>query len=1081
LTGILFVGVVPAMFCIITFGSKIVSKFAVRATDLNSKATSVADGAINAVPVVQAFDATDRLAEEQMGFMNKAVKEGIRKAIAGAGMLACVYFVAYAANALAFWQGSQQIAQGLFNQGEGAGTVYTVVFLILDASFVVGSFGPFLQTFALAAAAGQNILDLLDKPDPVISVYSDAGQKMPTPSENNEIKFNNVNFVYPARPDAPVMNGLNLIIPAGKVTAIVGSSGSGKSTTASLLMRFYDPTSGSITIGGQDLKSLNIRDYRRHIALVDQEPILFTGTLLDNIRHGLLHHLDGMTEEEITIRCHDAARKANAYDFIMALPDGFETKVGGGSSTQLSGGQKQRVTIARALAGEPELLILDEPTAALDMTSEGVVMDALEKAQQVKGRTTVVIAHRLSTVRQADKIVVMGAGKVIEEGNHDSLMAKQGAYFDLVKAQEMKPAAVPEIKSAGEKIEKILEEIAAEKKMDSESVFEDEGDEEAAVKKEQKYSSLALIRRCVGLSAPDLHLILLGLCASLLTGGLILGESVIFGNLVSILNTQKDAAQLTHDANFYSLLFFILASVALVAYAVSGSCFGIVSERLIRRIKDISFRTILHQDAQWFHEPGHGATALLAMLNMDAGHISGLSGVILGTICSVCTSMIGGIVLAHVVAWKIAIVLLAAVPVVLVSGFLRLRILAKMEQRHETAYLDAASLATEAVKAIRTVSALGREKDIARLYTAAIDKPYRESRKFIVTGNFWLAFALSITYFVYALAYYWGAKQVREGNNTPLQFFIVLPALLFSAQASGQMFSLAPEITRAKTAARSIFHLHDQVPKIDVSSTPKAVAVSEKSPAPSTPVAGGAAIELRNLNFSYPTRRAAVLSNLNLSIRAGEYIAFVGPSGAGKSSIISLLERFYDPVSGSILLDGADIRSLPVCSHRSRLALVPQEPCLFPGSIAFNISLGRDGATREDVERVCKTVGLDTFISSLPEGYDTDVGSNGNLLSGGQKQRIALARALVRDPQVLLLDEATSSLDSHSEQVVQEGIAQAARGRTTVVVAHRLSTVTGCDRIVVFDKGMVVEMGTHAELMERKGRYWEMAKGQMLV
>lgn len=863
--------------------------------------------------------------------------------------------------------------------------MYTVVFLILDASFVVGQFGPFLQTFALAAAAGQKIISLLDRPDPGINVYSKEGLPMPEPVESNSIVLENVTFVYPARAAVRVVEDVNLTFEAGKVTAIVGPSGSGKSTVAAMLMRFYDPASGRVLVGGQDLRDLNVREYRKHVALVDQEPVLFSGTIMENIKHGLLHK-EGLsaTEDEL---CYQAARDANAYDFISTLPDGFNTRIGGSGATQLSGGQRQRVSLARALVGDPAILVLDEPTSALDASSEAVVQDALEKARTRKSRTTVMIAHRLATVRSADKIVVMASGKVVEEGTHEALVERKGAYYELVKAQRLLAgSSASSLSSARTKVEEEVGGVERVGKKSGEGETEKETVNED-VEAEVVYSAGTLLRRCLALSKPDAMIIAIGLMASIFTGGIILGESIVFGNLISILNNQKNAASLKDRADFFSLIFFVLALIALFAYTISGSAFGIVSERLIRRIRDKSLRTILRQDIAWFQSPSHSPGALMSMLSMDTGHLSGLSGVILGTICSVTTSMLGGIILAHVVAWKIAIVLLAAVPIMIVSGFLRLRVLAKFEQRHETAYLDAATLATEACTAIRTIAALGREQDVTRLYSKAVDKPYRESLRFIVQGNFWLAFALAITYFVYALAYYWGSRQVRDGNYSTLEFFIVLPALLFSAQASGQMFSLAPEVTRAKTAAKSVFKLHDQKPTIDIdipsSSLSSSSTVSscsspktEKEPI-SSARRGKGKVEFRDVHFRYATRsNVPVLQGLSLTVKPGQFVAFVGYSGAGKSSAVALLERFYDVNSGSVLVDDQDIRSLPVKDHRSRIALVSQEPCLFPGSVAFNIGLGaiptgRGEVNREEVERVCKMCGLHEFIMSLPQGYET--------------------------------------------------------------------------------------------------------------
>ncbi|CUS14788.1 unnamed protein product [Tuber aestivum] len=1079
LTGILFAAVVPAMFVVITFGSKVVSKYAVEATEYSEKATSVAEGAITAVQVVQAFDALDKLAGEQLRFMRPAIVKGAKKAFAGALMLGLVYFVAYSANALAFWQGSQQIAEGLFRKNEGAGTVYTVVFLILDASFVIGSFGPFLQTFALAAAAGEKIISMLDRPDPVINVYSTQGLCMPEPVERNDIVLDNVTFIYPTRATVKVVENINLTFEAGKVTAIVGPSGSGKSTIAAMLMRFYDPASGRVKLGDHDLRELNIRDYRRHVSLVDQEPVLFSGTIMENIRHGLLHK-EGLSESEAIELCYQAARAANAYDFIASLPDGFNTKLGGASATQLSGGQRQRISIARALVSDPSILLLDEPTSALDSQSEASVLDALDEAKNKKGRTTIMIAHRLATVRRADKIVVIQNGQVVEEGTHEGLLEVRGAYRALVKSQRLLGAnsSASSLSSGKTKVDDDARPI---ERVDEKNEEQGQWLETLSMEESQTLSSSALIRRCLSLSKPDAPIIVIGLVASVITGGIILGEAIIFGNLISTLNNQRSSAELKSRANSLSLIFFVLALIALAAYTASGSAFGIVSERLIRRIRDISLKNILRQDMAWFQEPSHSPAALVSTLNMDTGHLSGLSGVILGTIFSVTTSMVGGVILAHVVAWKIAIVLLTAVPIMLVSGFLRLRVLAKFQQRHETAYVEAAALAAEACTAIKTVAALGRENDVTRLYSEAVDKPYRESLRFIVTGNFWLAFALAITYFVYALAYYWGSRKVRDGNYTQVDFFIVLPALLFSAQASGQMFSLAPEVTRARSAALSVFRIHDQKPTIDTDLQPP---FRERSVTGGLRACNGSKVEFRGVQFRYAARPdVPALDGISCIIRPGQFVAFVGYSGAGKSSAVALLERFYDVSSGSILVDDVDIRAIPVRDHRSRISLVSQEPCLFPGSIHFNVSLGAGPGkevSREDVERACKMCGLHDFIMSLPEGYETDCGSNGSQLSGGQKQRVSLARALMRDPAILLLDEATSALDSLSERLIQEAVASASRGRTCIAVAHRLASIQMADCIYVFEKGKIVEQGRHDELVAKDGIYAAMSRQQSL-
>jgi ABC-type multidrug transport system fused ATPase/permease subunit len=333
-----------------------------------------------------------------------------------------------------------------------------------------------------------------------------------------------------------------------------------------------------------------------------------------------------------------------------------------------------------------------------------------------------------------------------------------------------------------------------------------------------------------------------------------------------------------------------------------------------------------------------------------------------------------------------------------------------------------------------------------------------------------------------------GSKQVRSGNYDQRAFFTVLPALLFSAQAAGQVFSLAPEITRAKTAAQNVFALHDEQPSIVTDLRP-ATSSSSRTVAnvdslDRLPNADRGQLEFRNVTLRYATRRdVPALNDVSFCIKAGEYVAFVGRSGAGKSSSMHLIERFYDPNSGVVLLDGRDIRTEDVQDHRAKLGLVEQEPDLFPGSVASNIGLGAKlgvKVTQEDIENVTKKCGMHEFIMSLPEGYSTDVGSRGSKFSGGQKQRIAIARALIRDPEVLLLDEATSQLDANTEREIRTAIAAASSGRTTVMIAHRLSSVQHADRIFVFEAGKIVEQGKHDELVAAGGIYSSMVAAQEL-
>jgi ATP-binding cassette subfamily B (MDR/TAP) protein 1 len=740
------------MSFIVIYGTKYVTDISKQASSFTEQATAVADSAFRGVQIVQAFGISNRLAQDHISFLRKALRAGIGKSIAGAAMVGGIYFVAYTANALAFWYGDR-----LRHGSAEAGTIYAVVLMILDASMVVGRFGPFIQTFAVAAAAGEAVSEIVDYPTADINVYSSAGKTVQRADFEQNLSIQDVTFVYPARTTERVLQGVNLQIPAGKVTGLVGPSGSGKSTVAALLLRLYDPPAGKVMLGQSDLRSLNIKSLRSHMALVTQTPSLFSGTIFDNIRLGLPEE-EEISEVEALARCTAAAADAHC-DFIEHLPDGMRTIIGSGHHSQLSGGQKQRIALARALVGNPSLLLLDEYTSAMDATSEAVVLENLKRTSAASGRITIIIAHRLVTVKDADKIFVMKDGAVLQEGRHEDLSKADGLYAELIQAQRFeKKQAHSSTSSAASSTATIQEEGRLNSKASQTTLLGALTPPNERAKK----NAFQLIRRCFALSQKEAPVVVLGLLASIVSGGITIGEALIFGNLIELLNDTTNTPQTTSKILLYCLLFLILAVVALLSRTGGGAAFGLVSENLVLRVRDVSFRTVLIQDMAWFSKPGHSHHDLMAKLSTDSGNISGLSGIILGTFFTILTSVLGGIILAHIVAWKIAIVLLSGVPIMLLAGYFRLRILAKSEERQQTAYNAAAALAAEACAAIQTVAALGKEEHFMRKYREAIAQTYHESLRFSMLGNILLSFALSVTYFVYAFAYWWYVSA-----NTP--------------------------------------------------------------------------------------------------------------------------------------------------------------------------------------------------------------------------------------------------------------------------------------------------------------------------
>lgn len=746
LTGILFAAVIPLMTFIVVSGSHWVSKYSKKASEFAEHAGRLAEGAISSVKVVQAFNMSNRLTQEHYRLLCNSARFALRKSLASALMLGAVFFTAYAANALAFYEGSRLARKaGL----DGAGTVYAVVFLILDAAFVVGQFGPFLGAFATAAAAGESIYSVLDRESTHIDVYSACGAPLPEEAFRKDIHFKSATFVYPSRSTSRALDELDLVLKAGTMNAIVGSSGCGKSTLVSLLLRLYDVSSGKIFINGEDIKNFNLASLRAQVSLVEQESVIFSGSILDNIRYGLGEHKLG--DAEAKERCLQAADDAH-LDFVAHLPDGIDTVIGQGGYVNLSGGQKQRICLARALVKRPSLLLLDEPTSALDSASEMLVLEAVRRAAS-RGTTVVMVAHRLATVTDAGNIVLMGAGKVLEQGNHEDLMEADGAYKAMIEAQTL--ASTPEVEKITLEKTISVEYASAESlaRSSSSSVEKSDSDKSSAKDKSKQMSTRTILRRCFRLSRPDSPWIFLGLVASIVSGGVILGEAIVFGNLIQLLNEDSQGSNFLRRANLFCLIFFLLAIAAFLSYTISGSAFGLVSAHFVAKVQDLSLKNILRQDMQWFS--GHSTTSIMTSLKTEAGQLSCLSGVALGTIFTVTTSVLGGIILSHVVAWKIAVVLLSAVPVMIASGYIRLRVLAMAEARHRTAYSEAASIAAEACRSIRTVAALGKERGFCQKYKDALAKPYKAGLRFSLFSNTLLALSLSITYFVYALAYWW--------------------------------------------------------------------------------------------------------------------------------------------------------------------------------------------------------------------------------------------------------------------------------------------------------------------------------------
>ncbi|KAH7136303.1 P-loop containing nucleoside triphosphate hydrolase protein [Dactylonectria macrodidyma] len=1135
LAGILLC-MLPAFLISGILGGKYLGKFFEKQNKEAALASSIASEALEHVAVVQAFGAAPRLEAKFAEHMASAKKFATKKAAIAALQTGMLYFIAYSGNALAFWQGSLRIADAAERDDGSAtvGQIYAIVYLLVDACVMLGGIAPTLPFLGGATAAYQRLMEDITAPSDIDGT-SDKGKVLES-STAKSIAFRNVSFEYASRPGQPVLQNVDLEFPAGKYTAIVGLSGSGKSTIAALIARLHDPTEGVVELEGHDMRELNVRSARSFISFVQQEPSLLDRSILENIALGLVNspkashqHLKPLLSSpelvklaakgkdalssaaslgpelaEIANLIQHAAEQADAASFIDRLEAGYGTSAGP-SGSLVSGGQRQRIALARAMIRDPEILVLDEATAALDSASEKRIQLAVERAA-AEQRTIISIAHRLSTIRNADNIVVMQAGRVVEQGTYADLMAREdGEFARMAKLQSVGNAHGAEAGSvSGDSFDASTLKTdvhLSEKAEVSETKQAAEGEAVTEKKEEPKDQELdavkpfsTVFKGLAWLLRPSLGWCAIALIAAIFVGATFSGAGTIFGFAVGALNPcQSSVDRIRSMGRLFSGLYFMLAAVELIANFLAWLGFGIVAERLLYNLRVLSFRSLLEQGVHWHSSEGRTPSTLLAVITKDSMSVGAFSGSTFGTVFAICINVLIAIIISHIFAWKIALVCLVTVPILLGSGFMQLRMLARYEERHREAFSTATSLATEAIQSIKTVATLSLEREYMESFERLLKPPRKQVVRASASTNVWLAISYSTGTFVNALAYWWGSQLVMKGEFTQTDFLIILVAMLTSAQLWSGMFALAPEFSRARLALSRVMTVvdmgsstHAGKPGTDPSKAaidPEASGEAKVGSTEDNKRRGGSKLSFKDVSFAYPNRSdVTILDNVSFTLPPNQFCGLVGPSGAGKSTIMTLVQRLYEPTSGSVLIDDRDISKLPT-SFRDTIAIVPQEPALFDGSVRFNVGLGAlpgHEATDAEIEEACRLANIHDVIAELPEGYDTECGPSASRLSGGQRQRLAIARALVRRPRLLLLDESTSALDAASEAALQQGLERASRGTTVLAITHRLHTVQKADVIFVVEGGQIVDSGRHAELMERRESYRLNAMQQML-
>ncbi|XP_066306871.1 ABC transporter B family member 9-like [Miscanthus floridulus] len=1046
--------------------SKMLAKISTKGQASYGDAGNIVEQTLGAIRTVVSFNGEKQAIALYNKLIHKSYKAAVEEGITngfGMGSVFCIFFSSYG---LAIWYGGKLI----LSKGYSGGDVINILFAIMTGAMSLGNATPCMAAFAEGQSAAYRLFTTI-KRKPVIDPEDPTGKQLE--DIKGDVDLNDVYFSYPARPEKLIFDGFSLHVSSGTTMAIVGESGSGKSTVISLVERFYDPQAGEILIDGINIKSLQLDWIRGKIGLVNQEPLLFMTSIKDNITYGK----EDATIEEIK----RAAELANAANFIDKLPNGYDTMVGQ-RGAQLSGGQKQRIAIARAIIKNPRILLLDEATSALDVESERMVQEALNRI--MLDRTTLVVAHRLSTVRNADCISVVQQGKIVEQGPHDELiMNPDGAYSQLIRLQESKEEeqkldhhmSDSRSKSRSLSLKRSISRGSTgnssphsltlpfsmpgsvELLEGNDANWEDEKEQARDGEAPKK----APMGRLASLNKPEVPILLLGSLAAGVHGVLF----PMFGLMISnaIKTFYEPPHQLKKDASFWGLMCVVLGIVSILSIPVEYFLFGVAGGKLIERIRALSFRSIVHQEVAWFDDPKNSSGALGARLSVDALNVRRLVGDNLALAVQVTSTLIAGFVIAFVADWKLTLIILCVMPLSGVQGYAQVKFLKGFSQDAKILYEDAGQVATDAVSSIRTVASFCAEKRVTTIYEDKCEASKKQGVRTGMVGGLGFGFSFLMLYLTYGLCFYVGAQFVRHNKSTFGDVFKVFFALMLATIGVSQTSALASDSTKAKDSAVSIFALLDRKSKIDSSNDEGSTLHEVKGD-----------IDFRHVSFKYPSRPdIQIFSDFTLHIPSGKTLALVGESGSGKSTVISLLERFYNPDSGTISLDGVEIKSLKVTWLRDQMGLVGQEPILFNDTIRANIAYGKHGeVTEEELIEVAKAANAHEFVSSLPQGYDTTVGERGVQLSGGQKQRVAIARAILKDPRILLLDEATSALDAESERIVQDALDNVMVGRTTVIVAHRLSTIKSADIIAVLKDGVIVEKGRHEALMNIKDGFY---------
>ncbi|VVA10478.1 PREDICTED: ABC transporter [Prunus dulcis] len=1021
------------------------------------KANSIVEQALSSIKTVYAFTAERRIVERYSAILERTSRLGMKQGIAK-GLAVGSTGLSFAIWGFLAWYGSHLVMY----KGESGGRIYAAGISFVLSGLSLGMALPDLRYFTEAAVAATRIFDRIDR-RPLID--GEDTQGLVLDNIRGELEFIGVKFTYPSRPDSMVLRDFNLKVEAGKTIALVGASGSGKSTAIALVQRFYDADDGVVRIDGVDIRTLQLKWIRSKMGLVSQEHALFGTSIKENIMFGKLD----ANMDEVTA----AAMAANAHNFIRQLPQGYETKIGERGAL-LSGGQKQRIAIARAIIKNPVILLLDEATSALDSESETLVQNALDQASM--GRTTLVVAHKLSTVRNADLIAVVSGGCIIEIGSHNQLInCQNGHYAKLAKLQRQ--FSCDNVDQERISVSSVTRSSAGRLSTARSSPASTFAKSPLPLETSQHLSHPPTsFYRLLSLNSPEWKQGLIGSLSAIAFGSVQPVYALTIGGMISAFFVQSHE-EMRARIRTYSLIFSALSVISITLNLLQHYNFAYMGEQLTKRIRLQMLQKILTFETAWFDEEQNSSGALCSRLSNEASMVKSLVADRVSLLVQTTSAVTIAMIMGLVVAWKLALVMIAVQPLAILCFYTKKVLLSSLSANFIKAQNHSTQIAVEAVYNHRIVTSFGSVGKVLELFDEAQEAPRKEARKKSWLAGLGMGSAQCLTFMSWALDFWYGGTLVEKGQISAGDVFKTFFILVSTGKVIAEAGSMTSDLAKGSTAVASVFEILDRHSLIPGSRNVGDEDGSSGNGIKLEKVTGS--IELKKVDFAYPSRpETLVLRQFSLEVKPGTSIGLVGKSGCGKSTVVGLIQRFYDAESGSVKVDGVDIRELDVQWYRRHTALVSQEPVIYSGTIRDNIMFGKLDAPEDEVLKAARAANAHEFISSLKDGYNTECGERGVQLSGGQKQRIAIARAILRNPTILLLDEATSALDVQSEHLVQEALDRIMVGRTTVVIAHRLNTIKNLEMIAFVADGKVVEKGTYAQLKHKRGAFFNLATCQ---